>query len=95
MELPVCRRHNLVTHTYFVAERFKAQAVNEFSVSGTTAISSLLAGAVIHTFGWDYLLWTPLPLLLLISVGLILIRRDPLTSKPAKPLKTEGPDAVV
>ncbi|MGB5719267.1 MAG: MFS transporter, partial [Woeseiaceae bacterium] len=36
----------LLTYTYSMAERFRAQAVNEFLVFGTSATASLLAGTV-------------------------------------------------
>ena len=64
-------------------ERFKAQAVNEFTVFGTSAIASLLAGTVIHLYGWYPLVWVPLPLLMLILAGLYLVRGDPLVRRLA------------
>jgi MFS family permease len=45
----------LLTTTYRSAERFRAQAVNEFSVFGTQALASLLAGPAIHALGWHSL----------------------------------------
>ena len=68
----------MLTFTYSMAERFKAQAVNEFCVFGTSATASLLAGTVIYFYGWDPLLLIPLPVLILIGAGLYIIRRDPL-----------------
>ena len=68
----------MLTFTYSMAERFKAQAVNEFCVFGTAATTSLLAGTVIFSYGWTMLVLVPIPMLLLIVVGLTLIRRDPL-----------------
>jgi MFS family permease len=55
----------LLTTTYRSAERFRAQAVNEFSVFGTQALASLLAGPAIHALGWRALnLATLVPLAL-------------------------------
>ena len=68
---------SMLTLTYSMAERFKAQAVNEFSVFGTAATASLLAGTVMHLYGWYTLVLVPLPLLLLILAGLYSVRRDP------------------
>ncbi len=68
----------MLTLTYSMAERFQAQAVNEFCVFGTSAIASLLAGTVIYFYGWYTLVLIPLPLLVLIVVGLYRVRRDPL-----------------
>ncbi len=71
----------MLTLTYSMAERFKAQAVNEFSVFGTSATVSLLAGTVIYFYGWSTLLVLPIPLVLLTLTGLYLIRRDPMLRK--------------
>jgi MFS family permease len=55
----------LLTTTYRPAERYRAQAVNEFAVFGTQALASLLAGPAIHLLGWKTLnLATLLPLVL-------------------------------
>ncbi len=55
----------LLTTTYRPAERYRAQAVNEFAVFGTQALASLLAGPAIHLLGWRSLnLATLVPLVL-------------------------------
>ena len=66
----------MLTYTYALDERFRAQAVNEFSVFGTSATASLLAGTVIHLYGWFTLVLLPLPLLLLTLGGLWYVRGD-------------------
>ncbi len=71
----------MLTLTYSMNERFKAQAVNEFTVFGTSATASLLAGTVIHLYGWYTLVAVPLPLLLLILSSLYLVRQDPLVRR--------------
>jgi MFS family permease len=68
----------MLTLTYSMGERFKAQAVNEFCVFGTSATASLLAGTVVYFYGWYTLVWIPLPLLILIVAGLYLVRRNSL-----------------
>ena len=68
----------MLTLTYSMAERFKAQAVNEFSVFGTSAVASLLAGTVMYYYGWYTLVLLPIPLLLVIVAGLFIVRRDPM-----------------
>jgi MFS family permease len=73
----------MLTLTYSLNERFKAQAVNEFTVFGTAATASLLAGTVIHLYGWYTLVVVPLPLLLLILASLFLVRNDPLVRRLA------------
>jgi MFS family permease len=68
----------MLTYTYTMAERFRAQAFNEFLVFGTSATASLLAGTVMHYFGWLRLMLIPIPVLIVICVALVWIRRDPL-----------------
>jgi MFS family permease len=67
----------LLTRTYSIEERFRAQAVNEFCVFGASASSSLLAGVVIFRFDWHTLAMLPLPLLLVTLVSLYAVRHDP------------------
>jgi MFS family permease len=68
----------LLTYTYSMEERFSAQAVNEFLVFGTSATASLLAGTVMHFFGWTTLMWVPIPILVAICIALLAVRKDPL-----------------
>jgi hypothetical protein len=73
----------MLTLTYSMNERFKAQAVNEFTVFGVSATASLLAGTVIHLYGWYTLVIVPLPLLVLTLTSLFFVRRDPLVRRLA------------
>jgi len=73
----------MLTYTYSISERFRAQAVNEFLVFGTSAAASLLAGTVMHYFGWYRLMLIPWPVMLLICVALIVVRKDLLLRKTA------------
>jgi len=73
----------MLTYTYRMNERFKAQALNEFCVFGTSAIGSLLAGTVIHLYGWYMLVTVPIPALLLVLAGLYGIRNNDLLRRPA------------
>ena len=43
----------LLGRSHTPSERFRAQAVNDFSVFGVSAIGSLSAGVVMHAFGWN------------------------------------------
>ncbi|RPI81696.1 MAG: MFS transporter [Chloroflexi bacterium] len=65
----------LLTHSYRPAERFKAQAVNDFSVFSMQAFASLIAGAVITTTSWRIMAAINLPILLLMSAATILLHR--------------------
>ncbi len=71
----------MLTYTYSMAERFRAQAVNEFLVFGTSATASLLAGTVMYFFGWNTLMLIPIPILIAIFLALLLVRRDPLLNR--------------
>ena len=68
----------MLTYTYSMAERFRAQAVNEFLVFGTSATASLAAGTVMYFFGWETLMLIPMPFLLFIGIALIAVRKSPL-----------------
>ena len=67
----------MLAYTYTLEERFGAQAVNEFLVFGTSATASLLAGPVMYYFGWHQLMLIPIPVLLIICIALVAIRRNP------------------
>jgi hypothetical protein len=66
----------MLTLTYSANERFRAQAINEFTVFGTSATASLLAGTVLYYFGWSTLVGLPLLPLVLVLAGLFLVRRN-------------------
>ncbi len=71
----------LLTRCYRPAERFKVQAVNDFTVFGIQAITSLSAGVFLFQASWDALLLANLPVLLLMLVLLaVMIRRFPQTA---------------
>ena len=65
----------LLTQTYLTAERFKAQAVNDFSVFGIQAFSSLSAGAVIFRANWRVLNLINLPVLVIMMLALLWLTR--------------------
>lgn len=55
---------SLLPQTYHRSERFKAQAVNDFTIFTTQAIASLGAGWVLFRFGWTTQLLICLPIAL-------------------------------
>jgi predicted MFS family arabinose efflux permease len=71
----------MLTLTYSMSERFKAQAVNEFCVFGTSATGSLLAGTIMYLYGWYTLVLVPLPLLAAILISLFYVRKDALLGR--------------
>ena len=74
----------MLTFTYSGNERFRAQGLNEFLVFGSSATASLLAGTVMHFFGWFWLMLIPIPILILICVALMLVRNDALLTRYAQ-----------
>ena len=68
----------MLTYTYNMAERFRTQAINEFLIFGASATASLAAGTVLYFFGWGTLMLIPIPFLIIISLALILVRKNPL-----------------
>jgi MFS family permease len=55
-----------LTAAYRPSERFRAQAVNEFSVFGVAAAASLLAGSLVLSLGWNRILLSAVPVLLVL-----------------------------
>lgn len=53
----------LLTEAYTDAERGKAQAANEFILSGCVALASLSSGWLLHSFGWLAVALSGLPFL--------------------------------
>jgi MFS family permease len=67
----------IVTTCYRPNERGKAQALNDFLVFGTTAISSFMAGFLQDKWGWFPLNWFSLLLILLAAGAVIWLRLQP------------------
>jgi len=61
---------SLLVQTYRPEERFRAQAINDFSVFGASALASLLAGTVLFEFGWLTLMVSVVPALLVMLATL-------------------------
>lgn len=55
----------MVTTTYRPSERGKAQALNDFLIFGTTALSSFLAGYLEEKMGWAAINWIGLVLVVI------------------------------
>lgn len=73
----------MLTYTYSMTERYHAQAINEFLVFGVAAAASLLAGTVMHYFGWFRLMLIPMPVLLIVCVALVIVRKNELLNRAA------------
>ena len=66
----------LLTQCYRPSERFKAQAVNEFSIFSVQAFTSLLAGAVISRASWELLNLLNLPFLVVLFAAIVYLGRS-------------------
>jgi MFS family permease len=71
----------MLTFTYSIAERYRAQGINEFLVFGTSATASLLAGTVLHYFGWFRLMLIPIPVLIIVCIALVIVRKQALLKR--------------
>ncbi|NRA52590.1 MAG: MFS transporter [Gammaproteobacteria bacterium] len=58
----------LLPQTYGAGERFKVQAINDFTVFFCQAAGSLLAGVILFNFGWHPLIWLTVPMMVAIFV---------------------------
>ncbi len=65
----------LLVQAYRENERFKSQAINDFSVFTMSALASLLAGTILHQLGWSMVLISTLPMLVVMLVMVWLWRR--------------------
>jgi MFS family permease len=72
----------MLTRTYRPPERFKVQAINDFTVYGFQAAASLYAGALIFMAGWQTVNIITVPVLLLMLIEVFRIR--PYLSAPLK-----------
>lgn len=66
----------LVTRSYRPAERFKAQAVNDFVIFGIQALGALSAGTVLFYANWHILNLITVPFLLATLAAVVLLRRQ-------------------
>lgn len=67
----------LLTTAHTAEERAKVQATNDFLVFGMVSIGSFTSGAVIGHFGWTWVNFAPLPLLLVAAAVILAWRRRP------------------
>lgn len=59
----------LLPAAYRGAERFKTQAVNDFSIFAVQAVVSLLAGWVLYRYGWTLQVWLCVPVVVLLALA--------------------------
>jgi len=61
----------MLTSTYNTCERPKTQALNDFIVFGSVALASLSSGQLLHYLGWNMVLISALPLVLLAGIATV------------------------
>jgi MFS family permease len=66
----------LLPRAYRSAERFKAQAANDFTIFGVQAVASLSAGAVVFSSGWVILNVISIPFLLAVLAAVLTFGRS-------------------
>jgi MFS family permease len=74
----------LLARTYQAADRFSAQAANDFLVLAAQATAALSAGAAITRFGWEAVNRIALPPVLAV-IALLLLIRIPKSHNPSRP----------
>ena len=67
---------SLLARAYRPAERFRAQALNDFSIFGISAFASLSAGAVMQMLGWNGVLYASIPAILVAAMVILWVRPD-------------------
>ena len=68
---------SLLTGTYRLVEKAKAQAVNDFLVFSLVTVSSLSAGVFQYNYGWKVVNLATIPLFIILFVSLIWLKRIP------------------
>ena len=71
----------VLSSAHRTAERFRAQAANDFTVFTISALGSLSAGTVMQVFGWNVVLAVSVPIIL-VALGALAWIRLPRTGTP-------------
>ena len=67
----------LLARAHRPAERFRVQALNDFSIMGIAAVASLSAGAVMQVLGWNGVLYGSIPAILVGAMVILWVRPEP------------------
>lgn len=73
----------LLTETYRPEERAKTQSLNDLLVLGTTTVTAFSSGPLHHLFGWSALNTFVVPLLALVALALLWLKRRREAATPA------------
>ncbi|HVH81366.1 MAG TPA: MFS transporter [Stellaceae bacterium] len=72
----------LLTRTYRPEERAKVQAFNDFTIFGTSTLSSFSSGALLAGFGWTTIQLTVMPFVLAVTVAIWWLRWTSVRAQP-------------
>ena len=67
----------LLARAHRPAERFRVQALNDFSIMGVSAFASWSSGAVMELHGWNGALYASIPAILVAAMVILWVRLDP------------------
>jgi MFS family permease len=70
----------MVTDCHTPAERARVQGLNDFTIFGVTSVGSFLAGYMLATVGWNTISAAMIPLSLVFTVLVLVIRRQPVAA---------------
>jgi MFS family permease len=77
----------LLTRTYRPEERAKVQALNDFTIFGTSTICAFSSGALLAGFGWTFVQLTMLPFVAVAAAAILWLRWS--TARPQPGYATE------
>ena len=67
----------LLARAHRPTERFRVQALNDFSIMGISAFASWSSGAVMELHGWNGALYASIPAILVAAMVILWVRPDP------------------
>ncbi len=67
----------LLARAHRPAERFRVQALNDFSIMGISALASWSSGAIMELHGWNGALYASIPAILVAAMVILWVRLDP------------------
>jgi predicted MFS family arabinose efflux permease len=73
----------LLTRTYRPEERAKVQALNDFTIFGTSTLSAFSSGALLAGFGWPTVQMTVLPFVVVAAAAILWMRWSASRAEPS------------
>jgi MFS family permease len=73
----------LLTRTYRPEERAKVQALNDFTIFGTSTLAAFSSGALLAGFGWTTVQLTVMPFVAVVAGAIVWMRLNATRSEPS------------